>query len=371
MTPRVGGEAAKFGERYEGRWTVRRLLDVLADRSLALVVEDEAALAEGAEFTLLRPDGKVEVHQVKRQLGSRQTWNLARLGTEGVLGAMALHADADREFWFISMTPAPWLQTLADRARRSDDLDGFMRVQLDGERVRQDFDTLATEHIWGSAEHAWAVLRRVEVHWPDERDLVAMNAVLAERYLTGADPKLMAVGLGDLIVENLGVRLDVPTVHRSLSTYGMAPNPLVDRVPLTAAVDATADRWSASITSELLRPEIPRQQTDVLVGRLDSSDPRMILVAGIAGTGKSAVLEQVVSDLRARGWPTLAFRVDRLEPFLTSAELATQLDLGQLNPVVALATVASDEPSLDCLRCGWRSGVRERVHGDRSPAGGI
>jgi hypothetical protein len=30
MSARAGGEAAKFGERYEGQWTVARLLDVLA-----------------------------------------------------------------------------------------------------------------------------------------------------------------------------------------------------------------------------------------------------------------------------------------------------------------------------------------------------
>src|SRR5215211_6980851 len=51
VTPRAGGEAAKFGERYEGRWTVSQLLRVLAGEATSVLVEDEAALAEGAEFT--------------------------------------------------------------------------------------------------------------------------------------------------------------------------------------------------------------------------------------------------------------------------------------------------------------------------------
>ena len=32
MSPRRGGEAAKFGARFEGRWTTRSLLDVLIGR---------------------------------------------------------------------------------------------------------------------------------------------------------------------------------------------------------------------------------------------------------------------------------------------------------------------------------------------------
>jgi len=297
VTPRTGGEAAKFGERYEGRWTVRRLLDVLAGRALSLTVEDEAALADGAEFTLRRSDGKLEVHQVKRQLGPNATWTQDRLVKRGVLAAMALHADAESEFRFISMTPTPWLQALADKARRSDDLDGFIQVQLEGVGVRRDFDGLAADAIWGSAEHAWSVLRRIDAHWPDERELVETNAVLAEQYLAGADPRLMAVGLGDLIVENLGVRLDVPKVHRLLSNYGMGPNPLVDRASLAATVAATVERWSTSITSELLTPEIRRQQSVTIVERLVGSGDEMTLVAGTAGTGKSAVLRQAVADL--------------------------------------------------------------------------
>jgi hypothetical protein len=298
MTPRVGGEAAKFGERYEGRWTVRRLLDVLASAAVSLVVEDEAALAEGAEFTLRRADGGVEVHQVKRQRGTAPTWPRARLRAEWVLDAMALHADAGREYRFISMTPTPWLQQLADRARRSDDLDGFIRIQLDGDEVRRNFHALATDAIWGSPERAWRLLRSIDAAWPDERELSSTNAVLAEVYLTGAEPALMAVGLGDLIEEALGVRLDAPAVHSRLGRYGLAPNPLVDRPPLASAVAATLDRWKGTVTPELLQPEIPRLETDAIVRRLGEPGERISLVAGTAGSGKSGVLHQALTTLR-------------------------------------------------------------------------
>jgi hypothetical protein len=194
MTPRSGGEAAKFGERYEGRWTVRRLLDVLSGRALSMVVEDEAALAEGAEFTLRRSGGKVEVHQVKRQLGSRATWTQNRLAKEGVLDAMALHADADQEFRFISMTPTPWLQALADKARRSDDLEGFIRVQLDGDQVRRDFYGLADGTSFAISSSTgelgdalrWRVDRGLRSSWSSEQMFSRLRAIHLTQVVLGS-----------------------------------------------------------------------------------------------------------------------------------------------------------------------------------------
>jgi hypothetical protein len=45
-------------------------------------------------------------------------------------------------------------------------------------------------------------------------------------------------------------------------------------------------------------------------------------------------------------WPILAFRVDRLEPFATAADVAAQLHLPARNPAAALGAVAGDTPSL-------------------------
>jgi hypothetical protein len=52
VSPRSGGEAAKFGDRFEGRgcWTVRHLLDVLFGRVGTVVVEDIDEAAESVEF---------------------------------------------------------------------------------------------------------------------------------------------------------------------------------------------------------------------------------------------------------------------------------------------------------------------------------
>src|SRR3954447_3213754 len=91
MSPRSGGEADKIGNRYEGRWTVHWLLQVLAGRARSIVVERRGPGGEGVEFTVIGIAGDEASHQVKRQRGNRNGWSLRELEAEGVLAAAAAH----------------------------------------------------------------------------------------------------------------------------------------------------------------------------------------------------------------------------------------------------------------------------------------
>lgn len=59
--PRSGGTAAKFGDRYEGQWTVFCLTDVLLGEAVS--IRREAPGEDGFEFWLQRPSGHREFHQ--------------------------------------------------------------------------------------------------------------------------------------------------------------------------------------------------------------------------------------------------------------------------------------------------------------------
>jgi hypothetical protein len=64
VSPRAGGEADKFGNRYEGRWTVRQLLEVLAGRAEAITLEPLGEISAGVEFTLEREAGTLNSRTV-------------------------------------------------------------------------------------------------------------------------------------------------------------------------------------------------------------------------------------------------------------------------------------------------------------------
>ncbi|MGH3568601.1 MAG: AAA family ATPase [Pseudonocardia sp.] len=339
MSPRLGGEADKFGNRYEGAWTVRHLLYVLAGKAESVTVEDFGDLAQGVEFTYRRRDA-IEVHQLKRQNGNADSWTVKSLQDKGIWDNVRHHVEAGREFHFISILPAVTLQRLADRARRADSATALVNDWLTNKGLRDAFDDLCSPAVLGAAEVSWRTLRGFWVDWPSERDIVEVNSTLAEMQLKGSTGALAAVGLGDLVVHNLGVCLDAPKIESELGKYGLHQTEARRGSAIAKQVKSATDGWAASIGRELLQPTIVSPEADKLVDLLDGADS-LLLLMGAAGGGKTAVLHQVFQTLEAGATPTLGFRLDRLNSFSTTTELGNRVGL-DVSPVTALATVAGD-----------------------------
>ncbi|WP_326687225.1 hypothetical protein OIE63_08690 [Streptomyces sp. NBC_01795] len=336
VVPRPGGETDKFGNRYEAAWTVRHALYVLLGRGESLTVEPDVPLGEGAEFVFYS-SGRTEVHQVKRQDRNANNWSVASLRRKEIWQHLRTHAEAGRHFHFVSTVPARPLQELSDRARRSDDYPAFVAGWLT-EELRSHFDELASPGIYGSPEMAWRMLRFLWVQCHDEGDVVAINTVLAEQTLEGFSGCQAALALGDLLNNNLGARLDAAAIMRRLAQYGLRRMPQVDAEPVVDAVGEATRRWAASTESDLLKPVIQREEASRLMAHAGNGQ-QITLLTGAAGDGKSAVLHQTFAALDEANIPVLAFRLDRLASFATTAELGELVGL-PVSPVSALETVA-------------------------------
>jgi hypothetical protein len=339
VSPRSGGEADKFGNRYEGRWTVGKLLEVLAGRARSIVLEERGESGAGVEFTVMRNNGQRESHQLKRQRGSSNNWSLRNLAKEGVLGSAAAQVGMGRRFFFVSMLPCRALNELADQARRSDNLQAF----VDGLTKKQipDFNYLAGE--WGSPQEAFDILQHVDVRWTDERHITDTNAALSELLIAGAPGPASAVVVGDLAWDNMGKTLDAADIEALLSDYDLSRAEFVGVEP-TDAVAKTFNVWSETVASGLLEPEITRSEASELAGRLRAGS-KTVLVAGAAGDGKTGVLHQAVNELAA-SWPVLAISLDQIEAFSSTHELGVDRLGLPASPVSTLAAAGERESLL-------------------------
>lgn len=270
MSPRPGGEADKFGNRFEGAWTVQHVLRVLLGEADSITVEDIDELAQGAEFTFRR-GSVVEVHQLKRQDENVNSWTPRSLHGKGVLQNARLHVEAGRQFHFVSTIPSRPVQELTDRARRSADLKNFIDYWLTG-ALKPTFDELASTKLLGSPEAAWSVLRGLWIEWPDERNINDMNAALAGLFLEGAAGRLAAVGLGDLVQQNLGVRLDVAFIEANLVDYGLRRAQQIRTTTIVEHATAITAGWIAGIQLGLIKPVIARSEATKLVELLEGED---------------------------------------------------------------------------------------------------
>src|SRR5437773_2401907 len=114
-----GGVADKYGNRFEGRWTVHCFAEVLRERADRIDLEPPGEAGEAVEFILWR-DGKAEHHQVKAGRSNGQ-WTVAKLARESVLGGFGkkLLADPECVCVLVTETGADELYELVGRARQS------------------------------------------------------------------------------------------------------------------------------------------------------------------------------------------------------------------------------------------------------------
>ncbi|MFD5847466.1 NACHT domain-containing protein [Streptomyces chartreusis] len=343
MSPRPGGETDKFGNRYEGAWTVRHLLYVLLGSAQSIKVEDIDELGKGAEFTY-RHGSTVEVHQVKRQNGNANSWSVQSLQNKDIWANARYHVEQGRHFHFVSMVPVRDVQELTERARSADNLSEFISDRLTNE-LQVPFNKLSSSAIYGSTEVAWRVLRGIWISCIDENDVVQMNAVLSELLLSGAGGRLAAAALGELVNNSLGSTLDAAGIESRLDQYQLSRSTILAGAAISSAVREITTAWSASVERELLRPTIKRSEAQEVVDLVDAGSDGLTLLMGAAGGGKSATLHQAVEIFRGRDTPILSFRLDRLEPFASTTELGNRIGL-DVSPVAALAAVAEERPSV-------------------------
>lgn len=67
-----GGASDKFGNRYEGRWTVNCMIDMMDERADAIRLEPPGAEGEGIEFWVRRGDRR-EYH---RETAAQCQWKM-------------------------------------------------------------------------------------------------------------------------------------------------------------------------------------------------------------------------------------------------------------------------------------------------------
>lgn len=337
MAPRPGGEADKLGNKFEAAWVVRHALYCLLDPNVSLAAEDiDLELAQGSEFTYFNGSA-TEVHQLKRQPGNRNYWSIAALAGLDIFRNAASHVAAGREYHFVSQIPCGPLKELAERARKSDDLASFTRSWLTSKELRTKFDELSSAKVLGSADAAWSTLRGMWFDVQSESDVIRVNGMLAGQVLEGASGHLAALAIADLVVDNLGKRLSSVELLELLEPLGIRPLVASTRATAREQASAVTDSWMNTIGRELLQPAIVRDEAGALISAME--DSRLGLITGTAGGGKSSVLFQTATALQAADAAVLALRLDRLEPFASTAEIGRQLGL-ETSPAASLALAA-------------------------------
>jgi hypothetical protein len=316
------------------------------EKADSIRLEPPGAEGEGVEFWLSKA-GNLEFHQVKRQQSASGRWTLADLESKKILS----------NFWeklknhtatcvFVSGHTAFQLEELADRARRSESWQEFYEEFLKAGKAKEsswlkNFQDLCGYWTEATQEEAYEALKRTHVETISEQTLrTTVESYLAP--LVDGEVATAVDVLAQYALDKIHHKLTAHDIWQHLETQGFRRRQWNKDPHVRAAVDKVNHLYFSRFENDKIAGEIiPRDEINVVIDKLLSpSSKRGVLLTGEAGVGKSGVIGQVVTALRARWIPLIAFRIDRLEPTQSPDALGQQLEGLPGSPANVLAAIS-------------------------------
>lgn len=338
--PLPGGPSDKFGNRYELSWTVSQFVRMLHGQVESIRIEDPGVTK--AEF-VVTSGGTRELHQAKRSHPDGK-WTLASLAASDVNLLQAISAGLSgnsERFVFVSSSDAPELRELSERARQAESVPEFETQFLAAKVQEANFERLRKYWSNTNVGSAYDVLRRIEVRTMDQTSLDD-QVRWGLRALFISDPESVCAELRRIAEESIHQTLTRDLLVERIATRGYKLRRLANLDSAGPLVAEVTKNYLGGARKKLIRQSlISRTATQTLLSQVDSKSlGGDFVLTGKAGAGKTGCVVEFVESLRNRGMPVLAFRVDRLVPVSTTADLGRQLGLEE-SPALVLAAAAA------------------------------
>lgn len=338
----AGGVSAKIGQKYEDWWTVSQMLEVLVGQADSIRIEDPGF--EKSEFTVHAGD-RTQLHQVKISNPAGK-WTLATLGGAkyDILGKVLDYlGNQDRKFYFVSESQAPELHNLSECARAaasfSEFEELFLSKDLDDQfrRLCEFVPTLKEEDVFDR-------LKRVVVHTIDKYLLKRHVHVFLSSLFFEIPSHIEGI-LFKIADKSLLKTLTTADLVDALASEGFKLRELITHEDAALAVHRATEEFSANIRRKLIAEVLIERELphDVFKKIKDAAGPETIAITGLAGSGKSAAMLQLLDLLRGDSIPCLAVRLDRLNPSMSQADVGARFGLEE-SPAALLSAAAKGQP---------------------------
>ncbi|MCI5147479.1 MAG: hypothetical protein D3923_18590, partial [Candidatus Electrothrix sp. AR3] len=299
-----GGIADKLGNGYEAKWLVRIAVDVLAGKADWLLFEGVESAFRGFEFAVGRQE-ITDWHQTKINSPSGN-WTINALNKEGILKAFAdrLSADEHARCFFVSQDNAKAFRTLTEKAQVANSSEQYWNTLSQDQK--ESYHKLKKE--WNQPENVmfdW--LQRSWVEIIPERELESLNESYGDLYFYQGG-KSTFPDLRDLLENHFNKKLTTEGLRKAVKEQGIlqfkdwALDPTIPQ-----RLNEETEAYLGTYTPFGMGGEtIARDQADQIIEELYQSDgPELLLLTGVAGSGKSGVIRSVIQKLEQKKIPCL------------------------------------------------------------------
>ncbi|MBF4571259.1 hypothetical protein ITJ64_01880 [Herbiconiux sp. VKM Ac-1786] len=310
------------------------MTEILDGTASAMTVEPVAG--DGAELWVDHA-GQRSFDQVKFR--SSRSWTIGRLTSDGVLPKVLPHLRAGAAITLVITSASDELDRLIAYAKASESSAVFESVASENRIL---VDRLSSS--WhAEIEETWQYLRSITVRHENLERLEELVRLKLGTLIRG-DGREVADLLASWIPKILHREITARDILDMLEKRGFPAKPAADHGSAMLKLRETVQRQVARV-HDSLPPlgAIERHEKSIIIDHLTRENgPRIVIVHGKAGSGKSALTAAVASDIFDRGHPVAAARMDRVpEHVSTARQLGGIIDLDD-SPVILIYEARRD-----------------------------
>ena len=206
----------------------------------------------------------------------------------------------------------------------------------------------------GNGETAYAVLQHLDVRTKREQDLIRdverrARMMFRTRSERPTDPTAIRVLIAECVIGKLGMRLTAGSFLEYLDQHDYMLWRLAGNATTNQRIQQLKRLYLNDVEKLLInRTAINRQESVAAYATLLEKG-KSAMLDGVAGSGKSCVLAQVLNRLTASDVPCLVLSLDRLtEDDYSAHAIGTRQGLSD-SPVVTLGEFAAGRESILCI----------------------
>lgn len=324
-----GGRADKFGNIYENRFVVRKLVGLLCEEAVSVTVEPVGPDERGTDLIVQYNDASREFLQCKARNGTSNNITMSWLSSEGILKHIAEHTiNIDERYVLITPLSGIFFQDLLKRAANSPDYYNFYNYQLSVE-LKNKFHALLEKWGLGKNEYgiqtAYTRLSRTRMEQiPDDCGFVSQTKALIGCHVTG-DPEDVYNLLNAFPCKDYyGKAITAPILWDYLKKYNHTPNQLAEDRRIAPRIQQLNQEFLNDffpINGNLVEtPEVAKIMEAI-------HDQSNVLLLGKAGSGKSGCLQAFLKTLAKENMPYLAIKLNHYIPTLPTQKWGQKLSL--------------------------------------------
>lgn len=335
MATEGAGRSDKLGNRYEYRWGVYQILQIVKEKIASIKIEAIGDDEKGMDIWVYQFDGTKEGQQCKIRNASNPNWTISSAEQLSIFSNWKFQLDSNINNNVALVSPVPFndLQDLISRANNSDgNAKDFYEYQIKNgskkfisfyhnycQKMGLDYDK--EENIIKSIEY----LKRTCIHnFPEE----ALKGLIKENI------ELLFIGnyedIYDLLIcyiadnDVWGKKIDLLEINKLLTKHGITRRNLSNDKSILPRIEQLNFEYSNSLRLINNRLIISDKVNECIKNIEENNS---IIIHGKSGIGKSGCTEGIINYCKEKNVPYIALKLDKRTPEGSANKWGEKLDL--------------------------------------------